>query len=125
MPDDVPASHSSRVAIDVGGTDLGRVSMFTHGTTLAVNALLTRSGARTAVSRCRTSCPASTGSTRGPAPRRRYGHPHDREPGRGADDVRNGYVSAEAARRDYGVVIDPVTFAVDETATARCRERQA
>lgn len=54
-----------------------------------------------------------------------YGHPFDREPGRVADDVRNGYVSAEAARRDYGVVIDPVTFAVDETATARCRERQA
>jgi N-methylhydantoinase B len=54
-----------------------------------------------------------------------YGHPFGREPGRVADDVRNGYVSAGAARCDYGVVIDPVTFAVDETATARCRERQA
>jgi N-methylhydantoinase A len=36
-------------ALAVTPADLGRVSMFTHGTTLAVNALLTRSGARTAV----------------------------------------------------------------------------
>lgn len=36
-------------------------------------------------------------------------------------DVADGLVSPAAARRDYGVVIDPVTLAVDERATARLR----
>jgi N-methylhydantoinase B len=31
-----------------------------------------------------------------------YGPPAERDPGRLADDVRDGYVSADAARRDYG-----------------------
>jgi N-methylhydantoinase B len=31
-----------------------------------------------------------------------YGPPAERDPGRIADDVRDGYVSADAARRDYG-----------------------
>jgi hypothetical protein len=30
-----------------------------------------------------------------------------------ANDVRNDIVSVERARLDYGVVVDPVTFAVD------------
>jgi N-methylhydantoinase B len=51
-----------------------------------------------------------------------YGDPFRREPGRVADDVRNGFVSVAAADREYGVVIDEVTLAVDETATARRRE---
>jgi N-methylhydantoinase B len=38
-----------------------------------------------------------------------------------ANDVRQGYVSARAARERYGVVVDPETFAVDEAATARLR----
>jgi hypothetical protein len=52
------------------------------------------------------------------------------------DDVLNGYVSLEAAERDYGVVISstrrpdeqvalPRHFTIDATATARLRgERQ-
>ncbi|MBI5442769.1 MAG: hydantoinase B/oxoprolinase family protein [Deltaproteobacteria bacterium] len=44
---------------------------------------------------------------------------------RGADkvlrDVRNGVLSLEKAREDYGVVIDPATWAVDEGETARQR----
>ncbi|GGM02013.1 hydantoinase B/oxoprolinase family protein [Nakamurella endophytica] len=50
-----------------------------------------------------------------------FGDPLDREPERVAADVRNGFVSAEAARRDYGVVVDPVTFAVDDAATSAAR----
>ena len=50
-----------------------------------------------------------------------YGDPFQREPERVAHDVRNGFVSVGAAAREYGVVVDPVTFAVDETATARLR----
>ncbi|HEY7067632.1 MAG TPA: hydantoinase B/oxoprolinase family protein [Chloroflexota bacterium] len=56
-----------------------------------------------------------------------YGSPLERPAERVAADVREGYVSAESARRDYGVVLDPRTFAVDEAATAalRAEMRQA
>jgi N-methylhydantoinase B len=50
-----------------------------------------------------------------------YGDPFERDPARVADDVRNGFVSLSAAETQYGVVVDPVTFAVDEVATARHR----
>lgn len=47
------------------------------------------------------------------------GDPHEREPWRVVEDVRRGYVSPEAAGRDYGVAIrDGV---VDEPATERLR----
>ena len=36
-----------------------------------------------------------------------YGPPAGRDPARVLDDVREGYVSPERAREDYGVVIDP------------------
>jgi N-methylhydantoinase B len=50
-----------------------------------------------------------------------WGDPLDREPGRVADDVRDGKVSIEGARADYGVVL--VSDAVDEAATDALRER--
>ncbi|SNY47890.1 hydantoinase B/oxoprolinase family protein [Paractinoplanes atraurantiacus] len=50
-----------------------------------------------------------------------YGNPYDRQPARVAADVRNGFVSVAAAQEFYGVVVDPVTFTVDEEATARLR----
>jgi N-methylhydantoinase B len=37
------------------------------------------------------------------------------------DDVRQGYVSVQAAAKRYGVVVDPETFMIDEEATARLR----
>ena len=37
------------------------------------------------------------------------------------EEVRNGVVSLESARGDYGVVIDAETWTVDEPATARLR----
>ncbi|MFF0267043.1 hydantoinase B/oxoprolinase family protein [Kribbella sp. NPDC004536] len=51
-----------------------------------------------------------------------YGDPFERDPERVAADVRNGFVSVAAAEREYGVLVDPATFEVDATATARLRE---
>ena len=51
-----------------------------------------------------------------------HGSPLTRDPARVAADVREGYVSLERARDDYGVVLDPVTLAVDE---AQTRARRA
>jgi N-methylhydantoinase B len=50
-----------------------------------------------------------------------YGDPYARDPQSVLDDVLDGYVSVEGALRDYGVVIDPVTHAIDATATAARR----
>jgi N-methylhydantoinase B/oxoprolinase/acetone carboxylase alpha subunit len=36
-----------------------------------------------------------------------YGSPHERDPERVRTDVREGFVSAEAAARDYGVTVEP------------------
>jgi len=54
-----------------------------------------------------------------------YGDPRTRPVAAVAEDVRQGYVSAQAARAEYGVVVDPVSFAVDEKATQRLRGRRA
>ena len=48
-----------------------------------------------------------------------HGHPFDRPAERVLQDVRDGFVSAEAARRDYGVVIAGDT--VDQVATGALR----
>ncbi|PWS37433.1 methylhydantoinase [Falsiroseomonas bella] len=51
-----------------------------------------------------------------------WGHPYDREPWRVRQDVLGGFVSVEAARRDYGVVLgEGKDRAVDEAATAALR----
>jgi N-methylhydantoinase B len=50
-----------------------------------------------------------------------YGDPFKRPVEKVLNDVVDECVSIEAAERDYGVVIDPVTKAVDEKATARLR----
>lgn len=49
------------------------------------------------------------------------GKPTDRPPEMVALDVKNEMVSVEAARKIYGVAVDPVTFAVDEAETKRLR----
>ena len=49
-----------------------------------------------------------------------YGRPMERDPGVVTEDVRLGYVSVEAARRDYGVALD-VGGKLDETATRTLR----
>jgi N-methylhydantoinase B len=50
-----------------------------------------------------------------------YGDPLERDPELVEWDVREGYVSIEAARRDYGVVIHPGTLEVDLEATKELR----
>jgi N-methylhydantoinase B len=50
-----------------------------------------------------------------------YGPPFERDPARVLEDVLEGYVSIEHARREYGVVIDPAGLTVDRPATERVR----
>jgi N-methylhydantoinase B len=54
-----------------------------------------------------------------------WGNPWERDPQRVRFDVIEGYVSLESARSDYGVVLEPETFAIDDTATARLRTELA
>ena len=53
-----------------------------------------------------------------------YGDPLDRAPERVRQDVRRGWVTAEKARRTYGVVLDlePELYAVEEEATKKLRD---
>jgi len=51
-----------------------------------------------------------------------YGDPLDREPERVHADVVSGVVTVEQARARYGVVLLAAGSAVDEEATASCRE---
>jgi N-methylhydantoinase B len=64
-----------------------------------------------------------------------YGDPFERDPQAVLDDVLNGYVSLEAAAREYGVVIQstkrpdelvslPRHFSIDSAATAKLRADQ-
>ena len=50
-----------------------------------------------------------------------YGDPLKRPLERVLKDVRNGFVSFEKAKEDYGVVIDPVTHKVNEEETNKGR----
>ena len=50
-----------------------------------------------------------------------YGAAFERPAEDVCEDVRQGYVSVEAAAEGYGVVVDPKTFKIDEEATARLR----
>ncbi len=50
-----------------------------------------------------------------------YGNPAERNTEDVRQDVINGYVSIESARQDYGVVIDPQSFEVDNKATEELR----
>ncbi|MCC6532604.1 MAG: hydantoinase B/oxoprolinase family protein [Burkholderiales bacterium] len=50
-----------------------------------------------------------------------YGNPFEREPSRVLGDVLDGFVTIEAARADYGVVLDGSGRALDEAATTRLR----
>ncbi|MBL5974557.1 MAG: hydantoinase B/oxoprolinase family protein [Candidatus Leucobacter sulfamidivorax] len=52
-----------------------------------------------------------------------WGEPCERDIDLVVDDVRNGYVSVEGARYDYGVCFDPDTGEVDQAATEAERAR--
>jgi N-methylhydantoinase B len=51
-----------------------------------------------------------------------FGVPWERAPEKVAEDVRQGYVSVEAARDRYGVAVNPETYAIDVAATRKLRE---
>jgi N-methylhydantoinase B len=51
-----------------------------------------------------------------------YGNPFKRDPQMVESDVKEGYVSPERAREDYGVVINPGTTKLDEEATRELRD---
>ena len=53
-----------------------------------------------------------------------FGSPLERDPQSVLADVMQGYVSAGAAEREYGVVIDSLMMKVDETATAELRKER-
>ena len=65
--------------------------------------------------------PGDRGDHRCPG-RRRLRDPFEREPEMVADDVREGFVSMESARKEYGVEIDPETHEVDMVETEKLRE---
>jgi N-methylhydantoinase B len=50
-----------------------------------------------------------------------WGNPLERDPTAVANDVRNGFVSLESAKQDYGVGVDPETYAVNEQETNALR----
>jgi N-methylhydantoinase B len=50
-----------------------------------------------------------------------YGEPYERDPESVLGDVLDRYVTIDAARHDYGVVIDPIKFTVDREATQQMR----
>jgi N-methylhydantoinase B len=52
-----------------------------------------------------------------------YGAPFERPVEDVREDVRQGYVSVQAAAQRYGVVVDAETFAVDQAATDKLRAR--
>jgi N-methylhydantoinase B len=54
-----------------------------------------------------------------------YGDPLERDPEQVRIDVRDEITGIEAARSEYGVVIDPATLKVDAPATAKLREELA
>ena len=53
-----------------------------------------------------------------------YGHAFERPPEKVQEDVRQGYVSVKTAAEQYGVAIDPETYAVDDEATQKLRSDQ-
>ncbi len=52
-----------------------------------------------------------------------HGNPFSRDPKAIAWDVRNDRVSAQPTREKYGVVVDPVSFEVDQQATQDLRNQ--
>ena len=50
-----------------------------------------------------------------------FGSPCDREPASVLEDVREGKVSLAGAREQYGIVVDNMSFAIDERQTDQLR----
>ena len=53
-----------------------------------------------------------------------HGSPYERPPQRVREEVKNGIISLDAARRLYGVALDPETLELLAEETARLREKK-
>jgi N-methylhydantoinase B len=91
---------------------------------------LTRDGERTFLGAVFSNVPCGAGDefTRPSAGGGGFGDPLEREPEAVRDDVADGYVSIERARKDYGVVVREVDaelaeYEVDDEATSAEREQ--
>jgi N-methylhydantoinase B len=51
-----------------------------------------------------------------------YSDPTERDPQKVLEDVVNEKMSIEAAREEYGIVVDPEARTINEEATRECRE---
>lgn len=91
--------------VETAGLAPDDVDQFFHGTTIATNVVLERG------------TPCGTRSRRPGPSGGGYGEPRKRDPDAVARDVRDELLSVAAAHRDYGVVIDADTLAVDTAAT--------
>jgi N-methylhydantoinase B len=52
-----------------------------------------------------------------------YGNPYLRNPGLVAQEVKNGIISIEKAKKDYGVVVDPETYRLNIEETEKLRKK--
>jgi len=55
---------------------------------------------------------------------RGYGNPYLRHPAQVAQEAKNGIISTEKAKEDYGAVIDPETFEVNLKETEKLRKKK-
>jgi N-methylhydantoinase B len=53
-----------------------------------------------------------------------YGDPHKRDPAKVADEVKNGVITVQSAKEDYGVVVDPETFELKLKETTKLRGKK-
>ena len=53
-----------------------------------------------------------------------WGDPLDRDPESVREDVLDGFVSLERAKEDYGVILDPQTYEVDDESTTELRKNK-
>ncbi|WHY32259.1 hydantoinase B/oxoprolinase family protein [Cytobacillus firmus] len=53
-----------------------------------------------------------------------WGNPLHRSPEKVLQDVRDGYVSLDSAKRDYGVIIDTGSWTIDYSATSTLRQKR-
>jgi N-methylhydantoinase B len=107
---------------------VGASAGFARGKAGTPNALVLRDGAREeAVDQVLVDTPVAAGTqvTLRLAGGAGWGSPWERSPESVLADVLDGYVSVDAARREYGVVIDPRTGSVDDKATQAERKARA
>jgi hypothetical protein len=114
-PDEVFFEGIRRLGADA---DLRALETIVHGSTLVINTVVQRKGARVGPLFAGDTVSVRSGGGGG------WGDPLRRDAAMVASEARNELISAETARQAYGVVLDPETLAVDEAATHEERERR-